>query len=360
VRLHQQPLGFRTEGVATVPLTMSGIESPDEWRRRAEAMRTSLADAPGVSRATYALSTPLQFTGGGRCCWFTNLSFPGVVEQARAAIHAVDADYFDVFDLHFLAGTEWSRAVEGAAERPAVLTEPLALDVFGSAGGAVGTTFTLNDLTFRVIGVVADHRHYGPDQDHGPAVFVPPTALPFPPHGVHLAVLTAGAAPLPVGPLRDAIWRVEPDLPVPTVQPMSAWAADATARSRFESALVATFAGVALLLVALGLAGTLLYNVSLQRRNLGIRLALGATAARLERHVLRHGISMAVLGAAIGAAAAWATGRLIESRLYGVDARDVRTLALATGVLLAVAVVASWLPAQRAARTDPLESLRVE
>jgi ABC-type antimicrobial peptide transport system permease subunit len=113
-------------------------------------------------------------------------------------------------------------------------------------------------------------------------------------------------------------------------------------------------------LVAGGLAGTLLYTVSLQRRSLGIRLALGATPHRLERGVLTSGVGLAAIGVVIGTIGAWFAGRLIESRLYGVEARDVRTLGLAVTVLMLIALLSSWIPARRAATTDPIESLRAE
>jgi putative ABC transport system permease protein len=360
IRLHQQPLGFRTERVATLPLTPTGIETVEEWLVRMEAIRASLAATPGVERATYGLGMPLQYTGGGRCCWHTSVAFDGAAEKEDAVIHPVDTDYFDVFALGIAAGRTWRRAEAGAAVRPALVSEPLAVAVHGSAADAVGRTLVLDGRTFQIIGVVADHRHFGPDQEHGAAVFVPIESVHFKPYDVHLAVLTAANSPDLYDRLRAAVWRVEPDLPVPVIRPMAEWAGAAVARSRFQSALVAAFAGVALLLVAAGLAGTLLYSVSLQRRDLGIRLALGATAGRLERRFLGRGLSLAALGAVIGAAGAWATGRLIESRLFGVDARDARTLALATAVLLFSALMSSWLPARRAARTDPLESLRVE
>jgi ABC-type antimicrobial peptide transport system permease subunit len=124
--------------------------------------------------------------------------------------------------------------------------------------------------------------------------------------------------------------------------------------------LFGTFSVVALLLVAGGLAGTLLYMVSLQRRSLGVRLALGATPRALERGVLTSGVGLAAVGVCLGTVGAWLAGRLIESRLYGVEARDARTLGLAVGVLMLTALLASWIPARRAARTDPIESLRAE
>jgi ABC-type antimicrobial peptide transport system permease subunit len=100
--------------------------------------------------------------------------------------------------------------------------------------------------------------------------------------------------------------------------------------------------------------------VSVQRRSLGIRLALGATPRDLERGVLTRGVGLAAFGAIVGTIGAWLAGRLIESRLYGVEARDALTLGLAVSVMMLIALLSSWIPARRAAGTDPIESLRAE
>ena len=359
IRLHQQPLGFRTEHVITLPLTPTSIETPEEWARRMEGIRAALAQVPGVSAATFGLTMPLQWTGGARCCWSARIAFDGE-EGPLEFVHPVETGYFHLFGLRVLAGRTWSDAEARAHPRPAVVSEPLAVEVFGSAPAAVGRTFTNDGTPFHIVGVVADNRHYGADQEHGNAIYVPIGVVPFVPMEVHMAVLAENAPPDIAARLRGAVARAEPELPVPIIRRMSEWAAVATAQSRFESALFAVFAAVALLLVAGGLAGTLLYMVRLQRKDLGIRLALGASAGRLERRVLVRGVGMAAVGAALGAAGAWGSGRLIESRLFGLDARDTGTLALATVILLVTALLSSWLPAKRAATTDPMESLRAE
>jgi putative ABC transport system permease protein len=189
---------------------------------------------------------------------------------------------------------------------------------------------------------------------------MPASAIPFSPSRVTMAVVTDRTDARLAGDLRAAIWRAEPNLPVPVIRSLRDWSRRDSAQRRFESALFTTFSAIALLLVAAGLAGTLLYMVSMQRRSLGIRLALGATPGGLERSVLTRGVALAAIGVTIGAVGAWFAGRLLESRLYGVDARDARTLALAVGLLMGIAVVSSWLPARRAAGTNPIESLRAE
>jgi ABC-type antimicrobial peptide transport system permease subunit len=142
--------------------------------------------------------------------------------------------------------------------------------------------------------------------------------------------------------------------------PLAGLAHQDSAHRRFDALLFGTFSAVALLLVAGGLAGTLLYMVSLQRRSLGIRIALGATSRGLERGVLARGVGLAGIGAIIGTIGAWFAGKLIESQLYGVEARDLRTLGLAVGVLMLIALLSSWIPARRAAVTNPMESFRAE
>ena len=279
-------------------------------------------------------------------------------------IHPVDADYFELFALRLRAGSTWRRDEQrwpgqGGA-LPAVLSEPLAVAAFGSAADAVGRAFELADAEFRVVGVVADNRHYGPDQHHGPAAYIPPTALPFPPEMAHAAVLLSGPRPGLERALATAVWRADPELPVPVVRSMHDWAATATARARVVSALFTAFGAVGLLLVAGGLAGTLLYTVRVRRRELGIRMALGASPARVERSVLGRGFRLAATGIAIGAVGAWAAGRLLEGLVADIQLRDIPTFAATVALLLTVAVLSSWIPARRAAATELVETLKGE
>ncbi|MGH7574155.1 MAG: FtsX-like permease family protein, partial [Longimicrobiales bacterium] len=162
------------------------------------------------------------------------------------------------------------------------------------------------------------------------------------------------------GRLRNAVWSVEPDVPVPTIQPLTEWASEATAQARFSAALFTTFGAAALLLMAGGLYGTLLYAVGRRRRELGIRLALGDAPGRLELRVMGRGVATAVAGCLFGTAGAWAAGRILASKISGLELGQPATLAGGIGILLVVALAASWLPARRAARTDPLEVLRSE
>ncbi len=184
--------------------------------------------------------------------------------------------------------------------------------------------------------------------------------MPFAPDNVTIAVRTERTDDALATDLRAAIRRVEPKLPVPTINTVAELARRDSAHRRFDAMLFGTFSVVALLLVAGGLAGTLLYMVSLQRRSLGIRLALGATPRILERGVIASGVGLAGIGVIIGTVGAWFAGRLIESRLYGVEARDAGTLGLAVSVLMLTALLSSWIPARRAARTNPIEALQAE
>ncbi|MGH7573945.1 MAG: FtsX-like permease family protein, partial [Longimicrobiales bacterium] len=273
--------------------------------------------------------------------------------------HPIDVAYFDLFRLRFIIGAPWRRSQQDAEPRPAVITEALAVEAFGSAQEALGRVVRDGEMHFRIAGVVADNRHYGPDGFQGPAAYVPITMVNWWDRA-HMAVLVDRADAGLGDRLREAVWRAEPDLPMPIVRSLDDWAGDATARMRFESLLFTTFGVVALLLVAGGLSGTLLYTVGRRRRELGIRLALGDVPARLARRVLWLGVRIVAVGCTIGVAGAWAFGRLLESHLFGVEPGDALTTAGAVTVLLVVTLAASWLPARRAAATDPMETLRSE
>jgi putative ABC transport system permease protein len=365
IRMSHADLGFRTSGLVEIPLSIPTSRqakgaSTAEWYRRVDAMRESLAGTPGVQGVTFGLTMPLEFVGGGRCCWFARPTFAGKDPLVRPTItHPVNGDFFDVFAIRFAAGEGWTRAPIGAPY-PAVISEQLANQVYGGAKAALGATFVLDRTDFRIVGVARNTRHYGVDQPHEAAVYIPANAMPFAPGNVTMAVLTERTDAGLAKDLREAIWRAEPRLPVPTLNTVAELARRDSAHRRFDALLFGTFSVVTLLLVAGGLAGTLLYMVSLQRRSLGIRLALGATPRGLERGVLTTGVGLTAIGAIIGTIGAWFAGRLIESRLYGVEARDARTLGLAVSVLMLIALLSSWIPARRAAMTNPIESLRAE
>jgi hypothetical protein len=339
-----------------------GNASPEVWAGRMEAVRAALAAVPGVKGATFGVTMPLEFTGGGTCCFRTGIHAAGVEAVPRAVIHPVDANYFKLLELRFIAGTDWDRT-DLARPFPAVISEPVAIALFGSAANAIGREITIpfqEEARARVTGVVAPDRHYGPATEPKDGVYLPSHGTPVAIGRAHFAVLIDSRDEGLANRLREAVWRAEPDLPVPIVRPLEEWAGAATARARFQSLLFTTFASVALLLVAGGLYGTLLYSVGQRRREMGIRLALGDAPARLELRVLSQGVLTTVLGGAIGLAGVWGLGRLLRTWLFENEANDPVTMAGALGVLLVVTVLASWLPARRAASTDPMEALRTD
>jgi putative ABC transport system permease protein len=366
IRMQQEDLGFRTTGIVTIPMSISmtragagNTPDPAEWNRRMDAIRESLERVNGIQGATFGLTMPLEWLGGAQCCWATRPDFPGRERlEQQSQTHPVTESYFRIFSIRMLAGESWSRNATTGSPAPAVVSERLANLVFGNAAAAVGGSFVLGTQQFRIAGVAANTRHYGADQPFGTAVYVPTSTIPFASGNVTVAVRTDRTDDALAADLRAAIWQVEPNVPVPTIQPIAEAARRDTAHRQFNAMLFGTFSVIALLLVAGGLAGTLLYMVSLQRKSLGIRLALGATPRDLERGVLTNGVGLAAVGVLIGTICAWFAGKLIEASLFGVDARDVQTLVIAVSVLMIIALAASWIPARRASLTDPMESLR--
>lgn len=356
--------GFDPEGVWTVPLSPTGMETPADYLSAMNGVLASLQSLPGVEAASYGLTQPFEFNGSSRCCWSNGgVEIDGEVRQGlRIALQPVSSGYFETLRLPLVAGSVWTSTSEGEQPIPAVVSERLAIDVFGSADEAMGKVLGASGpRQLRVVGVAADNKHYGLDQEDPTSAYVPISVLPFVIPMAHMAVRIRGEAPAGLArTLREAIWREAPDMPIPTVRSMDDWIAGSMSGRRFDSAVVGAFGFAGLLLAAAGLYGTLLYNVRQQRRELAIRLALGAERSRVERSVVARGIQLALAGSLMGLVASWWVGGLLESRLYNVEASDPLALGGAAAVLLLVSVIASWLPARRAGRTDPIQILQAE
>jgi putative ABC transport system permease protein len=172
-------------------------------------------------------------------------------------------------------------------------------------------------------------------------------------------VLRAGGEPGALAPaVARAIAALDPNVAVSDARPLTDVLAGNVAEPRFRMTLVGGFAAAALLLAAVGLYGVIAYGVTRRRTEIGIRIALGATPASIRSLFVRRALRLAAVGVAVGAAAAIPAARLLSGLLYGVDARDPATFAVAAGVLVAVAALAALLPARRAAAIQPLDALR--
>ena len=209
-----------------------------------------------------------------------------------------------------------------------------------------------------IVGVIGDVRHLGFDHEADPAVYVPFAQQPIP--LVSLAVRTAGDPQALAPALRAAVWAEDPEQPVAYLMPLADLAGESLALRRLSALLAAAFAFVALGLAALGAYGVVSQVVGNGTREIGVRLALGASAPSVVRIVLREALSAAATGALVGLGAAVVVGRLLRGLLVGVAPLDPLTLVVAAAALVGAAVLAAWLPARRAALIDPAVVLRQE
>jgi putative ABC transport system permease protein len=208
----------------------------------------------------------------------------------------------------------------------------------------------------QIVGVVGDVHSFGLEESPEPTVYAP--IMQRTDRSISIVARTDGTPANLAAPLRSLVRDLDREVPVYSVQTMDERVSSSVGRQRFYASLIAIFAAVALVLSAVGLYGVIAYAVSQRTHELGVRVALGATGDRISRMVIGEGLVLTAIGIAIGAFASFFAGRLVSSLLFGVTALDPMTLGGVVFVLVAVAMLASWLPARRAARVDPLVAMR--
>jgi predicted permease len=350
--------GFRPERVVVVPLSLSGARYSDPAAsvRLTTALTEALARAPEVESAAVAFPVPLA--GGGATAGYLVEGAPTPQPGLEPSLHLGSATpgYFRTLGMPLLTG----RDLEESDQAVAVINEELSRQAFGGAS-PLSRRIRLGDdpsAWHTVVGVVGNARRRRLDQPPPPSAWIPISQLPIPFQNVFVRTRTDAAGA--VAAVRRELARLDPDLGLGTPREMPAIVSGAADASRFRARLISAFAAAGLLLSGIGLYGVVASSVLRRRRELGIRLALGATRGGVARLVIREGVSVAVVGLAAGLLGALAAGRLLASLLYGVEASDPVTFASAALFLLAVALLASALPALRAARLDPVEVLRSE
>jgi len=270
-------------------------------------------------------------------------------------------EYFETLGIRLVRGRTFDARDRAGSTPVIVINETLAARYFPGEdpiGRRLRAGF--NSGTPReIVGVVSTERHAGIAAEPHNGAYVP--MLQFPRAGQLTVLVRTQSDPAALtGALRHAIHDIDPVLAVFEAQPMAAVIAASVATPRFSTVLLSTFAGVALLLAAIGLYGVISHVVSQRTREIGIRMALGASRGTVLRMIVGRGLVLAVIGVAAGLAAAAATVRLFAALLFGVGVLHLPTYAASGLVLLAIGAIASYVPARRAMRVDPVVALRTE
>jgi len=271
----------------------------------------------------------------------------------------VTSGYFEAMGVEVLRGRDL-RADDDPEEWPILVSETLANTLWPGedAIGKQADMWTSPDRLGTVVGVVEDMRERGPEEGPTGAVYFSYDLRPWSP--VNFVVHTRGDAAALTPVLRALLVQMDPSLPVAQARTMEEIVRSATAQRSFQAVLLTIFAGVALILASLGIFGVINYMVSQRTSEIGVRIALGASASSVLAKVVRDGMLPVLVGVGIGIGAALGLSRLMESLLFGVPGYDVITYGAVSGLLLLAALVACWHPARRALRISPVEALRAE
>jgi predicted permease len=358
--------GFDAAHLAGVELRL-GEDRYDEQARLQFVRRLlpRIEGIPGVRAAAVSMSVPFQYYGGSRSGWWQDryVNDEGAEIEQATVIQPVTPGFFATIGAD-LRGDDLASSAPDESPIPVVVSQSFADRLFDDRN-PIGRVFQglqqrdgLQQL--RVVGVVSGLRHWGLDQGDPPMLYVSWERWGADFFMTALAVRTAGdpAAILPA--LRDAIWELDPDVPLPNVFTVSQRMAQSVATPKFYSALLISFAAVALLLAAGGIYGAMLYTVGRRRHELAVRAALGADGRRLVQLILWQSARVTAAGLAIGIGGALIATRAVRSMLFGVSATDPATLAAVAVLMGTVALGASLVPAWRAARANPVEAMRAE
>lgn len=354
--------GFQTAGTLTAEYNLPATQyptAPDEpggpviefHARYLEAVRA----IPGVQAAALAVNDPMD-------AGFTN-SFIIVGRQAESEdfpeirTRFVSPGYLEVLGIPLLEGRVLDARDDPDGPRVAMLNRTAAERYFPGTT-AVGQTLGFWGIPWQIVGVIGDERFRGLDQPTDPAIYASLGQLSF--SRVTLLARASGDPMSLLPSVRGTLAELDPGLALFNVESLTEIVEGSVSRPRFTATLLGLFAAVAILLALIGVYGVLSYVVLQRRPELGVRLALGAGRQRVFRDVVGEGLRVTAIGIAIGVVAALAVSRLLQGLVFGVSATDLRTYLIVPGLVLVGAVLASVVPAARAAREDPNALLRTE
>lgn len=356
--------GFDTESLVTIPLHLGGRYDTPARNRFTRDVTARVAALPGTEAVAAGLTAPFQYVGAVKCCIRHEIEVLGRVgaDQAPPLVwtHPVTPGYFRALAARMAQGREFEDADLDGDGRVLILNEPLARYLFG-AEDPLGQGVRVADWgTFTVVGVVRGVWHWGAQQGIQPEVYVPYAQWGAFSDSYNLLVRSTADLGALAPAIREAIQAVDPDLPVEEIAPMTRRAEASLVGQRFLSGLLAAFALISLLLATGGVYASMLFSASQRRQEMGIRMAMGARGGQVIGLVLRSGLSLTASGMTFGVAFSVMVASVLGRFVYGVSPADPLVWGAVVLLLSGAALLASLVPALKAARSDPLATLRTE
>ena len=312
---------------------------------------------PGVQSAGLISTLPLSGNNTDTSFLIEGRPQPPPNQEPVAWFNAITPDYFHAMEMKLLKGRPFDDRDTEKSPRVVIISESMARRYWPNED-PLGKRIGRPERWREVVGVVNDVKHFGLDAATPPTMYFPSTQVPA--RGMNLVVRTSTDKAMMSGALRAQVWAGDRNLAVAQLGTMDELVSGSITPQRFILWLLGCFAGLALLLAAVGIYGVMSYAVTQRTREIGIRMALGARVGDVIRLVIRNGLGLTLLGVGIGLALAFALTRLMASLLFGVTPTDGLTFAVVSSVLVLVALVACFLPARRATKVDPIVALRYE
>jgi putative ABC transport system permease protein len=366
VRLRHLAPGFRADGVLVSEVNVPPSRYPD-WRsisRFHQALLERLDDVAGVEARGLMYDHPLDSN------WIDGFAIQGALESDEprsATLRIVSPDYFQTMGTEILRGRPFTDLDDAAhpgavivneafVRRTLAASEPLGMRLVSTTPRGYWDASLPEE--FEIVGVVENVRFLGPALAPEPAFYLP--AAQFPVQEMMVAVRVAGDPASFAARLREEVRAIDPDIPLGNVTTMERLLSEALAQPRFNAFVLGFFGATALALAGLGIYGVLSTTVAQRTSEIGLRMALGARSGDVVRMVVRQGMGLTLSGLLIGLAAALLSAPMLRSLLFGVGATDPATFAGVAAFLASVALLASYVPARRASRIEPLVALRRE
>jgi putative ABC transport system permease protein len=360
-RLMQINPGFSSANLMTFPMNLppNRYATPENQTLFYRQLLERVKSVPGVQAA--GVTSYLPLAGGARFVYFCpeGTVCQGLGKDPTTALRQVSADYFDTVRTPLLKGRVFSERDTAGSPMIVVVNQTIA-DRYWPGQNPIGKHLanSRDRIPREVVGVVSDVKFTALNAANVEEMYLPLEQAPWP--ATALIVRSAGNPQSLVSAVRAKIAEIDRNLPITGIATMDSVVGSSVAQPRLIMQFVGVFAGFALLLAAIGIYGVMAYSVSARQQEMGIRMSLGAEPADILKMVVGQGMRLALLGVAIGVASSLALTRLISALLFGVHPTDPLAFSASALALLATALLASYLPARRATRVDPITILRHE